>query len=360
MIGGLEMSEFKGKLHETAVKFPETDIWMDSCGDEELDYAIERGCVGATSNPIIVGNVIKQELKRWDSRLKEMAASGDYYTDEDLTWALIHEMGTIRSKKLLPIFEKYHGLKGRLSIQTNPRYYRDTAKMVEHALILNKLGTNMQVKMPASEAGIKAMEEATYQGISINATVSFTVAQAVAVAEAVERGLKRREAEGLSCDTMSPVCTIMIGRTDDWLKKYTDNENILVDPECLEWGGIAVMKEAYRIYKERGYKTKLLSAACRNHHHWSQLIGGDLAMTIPFNWHVKINACDVEVTSRIDEPVKEEYMKQLNKLSEFRKSFDEDGMQISEFEKYGGFRTTITQFLAGYDELVKLVRGYMI
>lgn len=354
------MSTFKGKLHETAVKFPNTHIWMDSCGEVELDYALERGSVGATSNPSIVGAVIKQELPKWEGRLKEMLAERKDATEEDLAWALINEIGKERSKKLLPIFNESNGLKGRLSIQTSPKYYRDTNKMIEHAKVLNSLGENMQVKMPASEAGIKAMEEATYNGISINATVSFTVAQAIAVAEAVERGLKRRQAEGLPIDTMSPVCTIMIGRTDDWLKKYVDSQDIIVDPECLEWVGVAVIKEAYRIYKERGYKTRLLSAAYRNHHHWSQLIGGDLSMTIPYNWHQKLNGCDVEVMNRIDEPVKEEYMKELRKISEFAKSFDEKGMEPIEFEKYGGFRATISGFISGYDDLLKLIRGYMI
>ncbi len=354
------MDTFKGKLHETAVKFPNTHIWMDSCGEIELDYALERGCVGATSNPAIVGAVIKQELTKWQTRIKEMAAQRKDITEDDIAYGIIYEMGAERSKKLLPIFDEFKGKKGRLSIQTNPKYYRDTARMLEQADILNNLGRNMQVKMPASEAGINAMEEATYRGISINATVSFTVAQAIAVAEAVERGLKRREVEGLPTEEMSPVCTIMIGRTDDWLKKYTNDNDILVDPECLEWAGLAVMKEAYRIYKQRGYRTRLLSAACRNHHHWSQLIGGELSMTIPYNWHLKINACDVEVKSRIDEPIKQEYMNELNKLSEFKKSFDEHGMTPAEFEKYGGFRTTVAGFISGYDDLVKLVRGYMI
>ncbi len=354
------MTTYKGKLHETAVEFPNTHIWMDSCGENELNYALERGCVGATSNPAIVGAVIKSELSIWENRIKEMAAERKDMTEEDIAWGLIYEIGALRSKKLLPLFAESKGIKGRLSIQTNPKYYRDTAKMLAQADIINKLGENMQVKMPASEAGIKAMEEATYKGISINATVSFTVAQAIAVAEAVERGIKRREAEGLPVDTMSPVCTIMIGRTDDWMKKYTDEKDIIVDPECLEWSGVAVMKEAYRIYKERGYRTRLLSAACRNHHHWSQLIGGELSMTIPFNWHKKLNSCEVEVKSRINEPVKEEYMNQLRKISEFDKSFKEDGMKLSEFEKYGGFRTTVSGFIGGYDELLKLVRGYMI
>ncbi|TQI68390.1 transaldolase family protein [Clostridium sp. KNHs216] len=354
------MSEYKGKLHETAVRFPNTDVWMDSCGEEELNYGLERGIVGATSNPIIVGAVIKEELPFWEKKIKELLVEMPDATEDDIAWSLIYEAGRERSRKLLPVFEKYKGKKGRLSIQVNAKYYRNADKMLEQAIFLNSLGRNMQVKMPASKAGIKAMEEATYHGVSINATVSFTVAQAVAVAEAVERGLERRRKENLPVEDMSPVCTIMIGRTDDWLKEYVKNENFVLDPECLEWAGVAVIKEAYRIYKERGYTTRLLSAANRNHYHWSQLIGGDLAMTVNYVWHKKINACNIEVKNRIDEPVNQRYLNELNKLAEFHKSFDENGMKPEEFEKYGGFRNTLSTFLSGYDDLVRLVRSYMI
>lgn len=354
------MDEFKGKLHETAVKFPNTDIWMDSCGEEELNYGLERGCVGATSNPIIVGAVIKEELSTWEKEIKELIHKMPEATEDEIAWTLIDEIGSERSKKLLPVFEKNQGKKGRLSIQVNAKYYRNTEKMVKQALHLNSLGKNMQVKIPASKAGIQAMEEVTYHGVSINATVSFTVSQAVAVAEAVERGLNRRKKENLPIDHMAPICTIMIGRTDDWVKESVNKNNLVVDPECLEWAGVAVIKEAYRIYQERGYQTKLLSAANRNHYHWSQLIGGNLAMTINYGWHKKINACDIEVKSRIADPVKVEYMAELNKLAEFKRSFDENGMKPEEFEKYGGFRNTLSTFIAGYDDLVKLIRGYMI
>ncbi|MGX8708891.1 MAG: transaldolase family protein [bacterium] len=354
------MSEYKGKLHETAVRFPGTDVWMDSCGEEELNYGLERGIVGATSNPIIVGAVIKEELPFWEKKIKELLVEMPDATEDDIAWSLIYEAGRERSGKLLPVFEKYKGKKGRLSIQVNAKYYRNADKMLEQAIFLNSLGRNMQVKMPASKAGIKAMEEATCHGVSINATVSFTVAQAVAVAEAVERGLDRRRKENLPVEDMSPVCTIMIGRTDDWLKEYVKNENFVLDPECLEWAGVAVIKEAYRIYKERGYTTRLLSAANRNHYHWSQLIGGDLAMTVNYAWHKKINACNIEVKNRIDEPVNQRYLNELNKLAEFHKSFDENGMKPEEFEKYGGFRNTLSTFLSGYDDLVRLVRSYMI
>ncbi len=353
------MSEFKGKLHETAVRFPQTHIWMDSCGEEPLNFGIERGIVGATSNPVIVGAVIKSELPFWEGRIKHYLEAMPEATEEDIAWAIIYEAGRERSKKLLPVFEESKGKKGRLSIQTNARFYRSPEKMLAQAEELNALGENMQVKSPTSKAGIEAFEEMTYRGISINATVSFTVPQAVAVAEAVERGLKRREAEGLPTEDMAPVCTIMVGRLDDWLKIATKSI-ALTYPEALEWAGVAVFKEAYRIYKERGYRTRLLSAAYRNRYHWSEFVGGDISMTIPYDWYRKINDCKVSVEDRMGDSVRAEYMEELITLPEFRKAFFEDGMKPEEFEEYGAFRRTIQGFISGYDDLLKLIRDYMV
>ena len=122
------------------------------------------------------------------------------------------------AKLLMPIFERQEGKNGRLSIQTDPRFFRDATALTEQAVRFNTLGPNMIVKIPVTRAGIAAIEEATYRGISINATVCFTLPQCVAVAEAVERGLPRREREGKDIASMGPVCTIMVGRLDDWLK----------------------------------------------------------------------------------------------------------------------------------------------
>lgn len=349
-----------GTLAESVKKFPMTDLWMDSCGEEELDYGILRGIVGATSNPIIVGNVVKNEMDKWEPEIKKLIQDMPEATEDEITWTLIDEVGALRSKKLLPKFEEFKGKKGRLSIQVNAKYYRDPKRMVEQAMHLNSLGKNMMIKIPASAAGIKAIEEATYRGASTNATVSFTVAQAVAVAEAVERGMTRREAEGLPTEDMGPVCTIMIGRTDDWLKKYVNKTGMVVDPECLEWAGVAVIKEAYRIYKERGYRTRLLSAANRNHYHWSQLLGGDLAQTINYSWWKRLEACDIPVEEHMSDPVPERFMKELKKIPEFDKSFLEDGMKPEEFVHYGGFRDTLNQFLGGYEDLVHVIRSYMV
>ena len=113
----------------------------------------------------------------------------------------------------------------------------------------------MIVKIPVTRAGISAIEEATYQGISINATVCFTLPQCVAVAEAVERGLDR-EREGKEIATMGPVCTIMVGRLDDWLKVLAEKNNIAIDPGYLEWAGVAVFKRTYQLFRKRGYRLR--------------------------------------------------------------------------------------------------------
>ena len=348
------------KLLETTQKFPNTDYWNDSCAKSDLEYALARGAVGATTNPIIVGSVFKREKAEWNDRVYEIINEMPIGSEEDVTWKLIEEMGARGAKMLEPVFHKFKGKKGRISIQTNARNYRNTEKMVAQALHFNTLAPNMQIKMPASAAGIKAYEEVTYAGVSINATVSFTVPQAIAVAEAVERGLKRREKEGLPIDTMAPVCTLMVGRADDWLKAWVARTGVIVDPDCLEYVGVSVFKRAYKIYKERGYRLRLLAAAFRNHYHWSEFIGGDCAMTITQDWQEKLNASDVEVISRIDKPVNPVLLNQLLKLPEFVKAYEPDGLKPEEFEHYGAFVHTISSFLDGYDDLIRTIRPYMV
>ena len=86
-------------------------------------------------------------------------------------------------------------------------------------------------------------------------------------------------------------------RLDDWLKVTAEKQGVILDPGYLEWAGIAVFKKTYKM--ERGYRVRLLSAAFRNHMHWSELIGGDIVISPPYAWQRRFNASDVEVRARI-------------------------------------------------------------
>jgi transaldolase len=233
--------------------------------------------------------------------------------------------------------------------------------MVENAVAFSRLAPNMIVKIPATEAGILAIEEAVYLGVTTNATVCFTVPQCIAVAESVERGLRRREAEGKEIASMGPLCTIMAGRLDDWLKVVMEKQAISVDPGCLEWAGVAVFKKTYAIYRERGYRLRLLCAAFRNHMHWSELIGADAIISPPWAWQRRFNASDVEVHARIGDPVDPRLMDQLlDHFVDFRRAYAENGMAPEEFDGFGSTVRTLRQFIAAVGTLDALVRDVML
>lgn len=347
-------------LHQTA-GIGLTDYWNDSCSTEELRYAIANGAVGATSNPTIVMAVLKKELAVWKPWLVQAIADHPNWSEVELAWSLIEEMGVKAAKLLLPVFERAGGKKGRLSLQTNPTFYRNAAAIVEQAERFHGLAPNIQVKIPASTAGIAAIEEAAFRRIAVNATVCFTVPQAIAVAEAVERGLQRRGSEKSNAHGLTHMCTLMIGRLDDWLKVVAKKENIIITPGHLDWAGIATMKKAYGIFRERGYRTRLLAAAYRHHMHWSELIGGDIAMTIPYEWQVLFNHCDVEVKERMQNAVEPQIVQELyRKFADFRRAYDADGMRTEVFDQFGATARTLRTFIASYYELLAFVREFML
>ena len=351
----------KIELLTQTIESRKTDFWNDSCSIEELTYAIERGGVGATTNPTIVLDVLKKEKQLWDDRIYQIIAENPKWSEEQVTWKLVEEMAVKGAELLHPIFEREKGKKGRLSIQTNPQFYRNVQAITDQAVHFSKLAPNMQVKIPVTKAGVEAIEEATYHGVSINATVSFSVPQAIAVAEAVERGLDRRTAEGKMIDDMSPVCTIMVGRQDDWLQVIEKRDGVIIDPGCTQWAGVAVFKKAYTIYNQRSYRTRLLAAAYRHHLHWSEFIGGDVILTIPYGWQLKFNNSKIEVKDRMDDPVDEKIVNELiDKFPEFKRAYDENGLTVEAFDTYGATVRTLRGFIGAYHELLGIIREYML
>jgi transaldolase len=351
---------FKSPLHQMT-QTTRTCLWNDSAGFEDLTYALEHGAVGATCNPVIVLDVLKQEMPLWKGRIAELIDARRSASEREIAWALVEEISATRAGMLRPVFDQQGGKNGRLSIQTDPIVYRNTEALIEQALRFSALAPNMIVKIPVTAAGIAAFEDLTYKGVSLNATVCFSLPQCVAVAEAVERGLQRREREGLSIATMGPVCTIMVGRLDDWLKLQAERQNITIDPGYLEWAGVAVFKKTYRLFQERGYRLRLLSAAFRNHMHWSELIGGDIVISPPCKWQRRFNASDVTVEDRIHHPVDPRIVSELSKkFPDFLRAHSDGGLAVKEFDAFGPTVRTLRQFIEACHELESQIREIML
>lgn len=356
----MTIAAYKSPLHKMTQVTP-TCLWNDSASIQELKYSIEHGAVGATCNPVIVVGILKKEMGLWKDRIRELVDEHPALTEDQIAWQLVADISVKGASLLKPIFDAERGKNGRLSIQTDPRLFRDSQALVTQAKYFNQLAHNMIVKIPVTPAGIPAMEDATYLGISINATVCFSLSQCVSVAEAVERGLRRREREGKEIATMGPVCTIMVGRLDDWLRVLMEKENIVVDPGILEWAGVAVFKKTYQLFRERGYRIRLLSAAFRNHMHWSEFVGGDVVISPPYSWQLRFNASDIEVSPRIDKPVDPKIVEELSsKFVDFRRAYTEGGLTKEEFDSFGPSRRTLRQFIAACHDLDGIVRDFLL
>ena len=338
-----------------------SDWWNDSNDHVELQHAFDEGAVGATSNPVITFQSVKNHPDLWMPVIDEMILENQQASEDEILWMLIDSVGKKAAKILLPVYEKTNRQKGKLSLQVNPKYYRNADAMFEQGQYLASLAPNIAIKCPALPAGIKAMEMLTAAGITVNATVSFTVPQAVQVAEAIERGLSQAEKNSVDTKDVTPYVTIMVGRIDDHLKRVRDSKNINMDSEIINWASIAIFKNAYRIFKERNYRSKLLAAAFRCDLHWKEIVGGDIIISMPYEWWNKFNASDVDVRHKIDEPVDEKTISLLKEnFEDFNKAYDEKGMSENEFESFGASVHTMQTFLEGYDEFVALIRSRMI
>ena len=135
----------------------------------------------------------------------------------------------------------------------------------------------------------------------------------------------------------------------------------LLTPGTANWAGIACFKRAYPIFRERGYRTRLLAAAYRHHLHWSQLIGGDVVLTIPAKWQRLFNASEIEVRPRMDEPVPAEIVEELRRLvPDFRRAYEPEGLAVEEFDAFGATVRTLRTFIASYHDLAATVRDFML
>ena len=254
-----------------------TALWNDSSA-LELTNAIGGGAVGATYGPVIALAAIRSDLPRWQARIAQIAADRPTAAESQIGWQVVG--GLDRGGQVPRASVRRARRPQRPAVDADrPRLHRDAAALADQAEHFSSLAPNIIVKIPATGVGIKAIEEATYRGVSVSVTVSITVPQAVEAGAAIQRGLDRRKAENKETASMGPVVTIMVGRLDDWMKTVVERDGIEIDPEHLEWAGVAAFKKAYEVFLERGFQARVLAAALRNQLQWTELVGGDIVLS---------------------------------------------------------------------------------
>jgi transaldolase len=235
------------RLHEAGVS-----IWLDTLSRELLDsdafaaLIADFAVTGATSNPTIFAKAITGS-DRYDDQLRAAVASGIRDTQELFFELALDDVG--RAADLLrPTYDASGGRDGMVSFECTPDLADDTAATVAQAVGLwNRLARpNVMIKVPATEAGIPAIEELTARGINVNVTLLFALSRYEQVIDAYIAGLERRVAAGQSVDTIASVASFFVSRVD------TKTDAVLPAGSDLR-GRVAVANAqlAYARYRDR-------------------------------------------------------------------------------------------------------------
>ncbi|HEY3939878.1 MAG TPA: transaldolase family protein [Bryobacteraceae bacterium] len=321
-----------------------TKWWHDSAEAAELDLAMERGAIGATTNPLLSAAALKTDRALWSADIEEVLARN--LPAEQKAEALMRIPVTRTAAKL-------QGRPGLVCAQVNPVRAGDRECMLSMARRMHAWAPNISVKLPATAAGLDVLEECVAEGISVTATVSFTVPQLVAIAERHRAGSLRARQNGIEPGACCAV--IMIGRLDDYLREIAHDTQAPVEESDLRLAGLAVTKRAYALYQERGYEAVLLVAALRGDYHLTELAGADLVMSIHPSYQKNFVTKDLPQEERIGCPVPPEAIERLSVMPEFVRSFEPDGMSPRDFMAFGLTQRTLSQFNeSGW----KLMEGY--
>jgi transaldolase len=318
-----------------------TAWWHDSADPAELQLGLDRGAIGVTTNPFLSAVAVAKNRAAWSAEVNGILAKG--LAAEQKAEELMKHVVTRAAAMYHPHHERTRGVNGFVCAQVNPSRAGDREAMLAMARRFTKWAPNIAVKLPAVAAGLDVLEDCIAEGITTTATVSFTLPQALAIAERCRAGRKRAQAAGIEPGKCFAV--IMIGRTDDYLREVAQDNRAAVSEADIRLSGLAVTKRAYQIYKEKNYEAVLLIAALRGDYHLTELAGADLLMSIApgaQDWFIKK---DHPREKRIDNPIPADVIQRLSAMPEFVKAYEPDGMTPNDFITYGATQRTLCQFV---------------
>ena len=221
-----------------------TKLWLDSVDPDLVKSNLAWGATGATSNPIIVSDLIK--TGRFDEALSRFMREG--LNDEDLAWRLTDMLVRQAQEAFSPAWEKSHGNNGYVSFELDPLLEDPERKIPEaertrQYIALGKKWSaghkNRMIKVPATAAGLAALEDLAAAGVTLNVTLVFSERQYEIAREAIWRGAQRRP----SLAGFKSVYSIFVSRLD----VYTEHHVPQLSPRAQGQVGIVNAKRIWRL-----------------------------------------------------------------------------------------------------------------
>lgn len=199
-----------------------TKLWLDSIDPDLITQNRALGATGATSNPVIVSDLLK--TGRFDDSIDQMIAGGR--TDSEIAWQMTDQLVTNAQNEFLPVWQQTEGNDGYVSFELDPLledselgppHADRVAQYIELGKKWSAVHENRMIKVPATPAGIASLEELSASGVTLNVTLIFTDRQYREARDAVWAGAKRRSSRSRN---FKSVYSIFVSRIDVYTEKH--------------------------------------------------------------------------------------------------------------------------------------------
>ncbi len=326
---------------------------------------------GVTTNPPLSLAAIKDDPAGWAKIIQGLIREHPGQGVEAIYWLTYKQIVARGAQCFQPTWEQSGRKHGYLSGQVDPRDCFNAERMIAQGLEIAAIAPNVMVKVPGTKEGYEVIEELTARGIATNNTLSFTVPQFVACMEAVRRGLRRAEANGVDLFRWRSVITHMsarFGALGD-LKPQADARGIALDEADIRWAELAIFKRAVRLIEETGCPTKMLMCSMRispptsdgtaASWHVEKVAGADIVYTCPPGYIAELMGVEDKLKPFSPEAIREEppkpVLEKLLRLPYFVEAYEPYGMSVREFNKQGALVATAAEFAKATRSMVDFV-----
>ncbi|MGI6696373.1 MAG: transaldolase family protein [Christensenellales bacterium] len=333
---------------QRVIKETKTRFWVNNPTIADSQTSLESGAFACTTNPAYCSKLYQMAPDFIGGIVKDVVARNDQ--SSPLSEQVYHLAAAEIMKVFLPLYEKTGGKAGFVTIQEDPRREHEHDYIVEASKRAAKLNKNFMAKIPVTAPGLIAIKEMVALNIPICATEIFSLSQAVALVETYEEACRK------TGNRPEIFITHITGIMDDYFGSLAKSEKLDISLEALKQAGTIIAKKEYKYLEEAGYAGRMLGGGARGPQHFTEFVGGDMHITINWSTAVELNANNTDPVDAIDNEADPAVVKALmEKLPNFKRSYDEDGMKPEEFEDYGPTMLFRTQFLNGYSRLIDAI-----
>lgn len=343
----------KNDYFKRVAQLTPTKMWINNITPEEARMAIDAGAVGCTQNPSYTWKMLTHEQE--SAYAKELLQEILKETNDDNEAICILQRKLIKrvADEFLPLWEKSNGEHGYVSIQGDPIHEEDPEVIIHEARINRGMSPNIMIKIPATRAGLEAMDMLISENTPINATEVMGLSQAMDICRMYER---------ISSQTGKKpkmYYSLITGIYDEYLQNWAEKQKIDISPDILFQAGMVIAKKTYQITKAKWPEIGYIGGGVRGLHHFTEMVGADVCITM--NWQGQVEELlkrDQEVVSRFFNPVPELFVDELlSKVSEFRRAYWINGLTIDEYETFGPVEYFRDMFVSAWEKAVDLAKS---